>query len=618
MEIAGKVSFLGSEISGFVPPIVSGNGTYIGELRRNSTTFGLEVWNGTSWKANDGINTSKVQAIPAIQYFLIPNETGNSWITTASEPTNPRYFTDITTCFNTVTALASANPSMRYKITIYPGVYNPTANISILNNMQVELMHGAEIANGFGSTFNINMTNGAITGSGVLNADINSTITSGNLAILHGSYFKKLHLTGKAMVKANIINQLNSFVYADDIFVDAVTIAEARIAGNASIKAHHISFIECTNSVEPNTYRTSIEANTINLIKYGRGLIVNAELIVSANFFNGEGSLTRAGKIVEASNVCSDVTIEADEITTLHSTEDTIVKRNVRIQFNNIDTALVIGQIEFTGNSIKKLVCFSSVGSNADVYPFDVKVNVNQIGNVTTLYGWTYQEYSGYGLNTPDEVLDKNGVPTYCNCTISSENVTCGSKAVCPMRAYFGGLKTVQLPTDVPYIQKSRLNIIANSRMKNSSWLLAVGKTIAYIQQHDNDFYLPNTYIGNSMTAIGDADTANMTILRMSDLNDFVSNGINYQLSGHAALVLNNVNIHSRFYNVTETLYDSNRSSYCGVKDSCLQSDMSNIESNFGTIYTNIQNSFGNTGTNNTTPITGSGNLIINTTDNWM
>lgn len=304
MECVGKVGFNGSEISGFVPPIVSGNGSYVGELRRNETTFGLEVWNGTSWKANDGINTSKVQAIPTIQYFLIPYESGNSWITTASEPTNPRYFTDITTCFNTVTALASANPSNRYKVTIYPGVYKPTANISILNNMQVELMHGAEIANNYGSNFVISMTNGAILGSGVLNIEINSTISGNNLAIIHGSFFNHIICNGYTIIKANIINALTCNSSTCDVYVNAIRITNVYAKGKIRVSSDYLNSLIDNNPDSAVTNRIELDCKEIETVKAVSNVMIRGDIlrelyccVTAGNTFAVEVNVLEIGKV---------------------------------------------------------------------------------------------------------------------------------------------------------------------------------------------------------------------------------------------------------------------------------------------------------------------------------
>jgi hypothetical protein len=192
MKQATGIDFNGMENSNFSIESTS-TGLFYKHIRINPTSLILEVWNGSSWVApgtggSTTINTSKVVAIPTIMYHLIPVGVADNWIITGNEAGNERWFNNINTCFATVTALAQANTSKRYKILIYPGVYNLTANISILNNMQIELMHGAEIS---GNGYVVNMTNGALLGSGLVNADVLSTVTGNNLAIIPKSEYNQ-------------------------------------------------------------------------------------------------------------------------------------------------------------------------------------------------------------------------------------------------------------------------------------------------------------------------------------------------------------------------------------------------------------------------------------------
>jgi len=609
MELIGKVGFNGSEISGFVPPTVSGNGTYIGELRRNSTTFGLEVWDGTSWKSNDGINTSKVQAIPDIMYYLIPDEPNNEWIGTASEPTNRRYFTNVTTCFTTVAAAAQANPNKRYKILIYPGQYIPEANISILKNVQVEFMHGAEIKS---STYSITMTDAAILGSGVLDIAITSNITAGNLVILHGSYFKKITCSGTAMIKANILGELISSSDFADINLDVVKATDITIRGKMTIKAHHISYVNCLNIT---MYPVLIQANNIVYIEYGFGIKVEADYIFTASVVNGQYSQTVANIIEVVDGLGRDMEIQAAKIANLYCSPDRSVY-NARLNVGYIQSAYLRGEVDITGNLIQTLLCFSQ-----DDDLFDIKVNVNEIGDVRTMYGWTYDEFDDYNA-TPQAIADVNGVKLYCNCETSKNLIECVSGEICIMRPYLSGsLQAVPPTIDYVAIQQSRLSIIANKRTEYSVWFLAVGTITAIIQNFncDSSSNAPHTYIASITPSSNEGNVETMTVLRLSDITERSYAIPGYQLSGHCALVLNNVNIHSDSYNVVRSSNDTARHSNCGIKNSCLKSSMPNIQNGaYNGLYTNIQNSYGNTGTNNTIPITGSGNLILNTTDNWM
>jgi hypothetical protein len=606
MELIGKVGFNGSEISGFAVPIVSGSGTFIGELRRNSTTFGLEVWDGTSWKSNDGINTSKVQAIPAIMYYLIPNETGNAWIIAANEAGNERWFNDVNTCFSTVVAAAQANTSKRYKILIYPGTYNLMANISILNNMQVELMHGAEIAS---SGYSINMTNGAIIGSGVLNVNI---IASGSLSILHGSYFKRITCSGTAMIKANILVELISSSDFADINLDVVKATDITIRGKMTIKAHHISYVNCLNTTMLPVF---VQANNIVYIEYGFGIKVEANYIFTASVTNGQYSQTVANIIEVVDGLGRDMEIQAAKIGNLYCSPDRPVY-NARLNVGYIQGAYLRGEVDITGNLVQSLLCFSQ-----DDDLFDIKVNVNEIGDVRTMYGWTYDEFDDYNA-TPQAIADVNGVKLYCNCETSKNLIECVSGEICIMRPYLSGsLQAVPPTIDYVAIQQSRLSIIANKRTEYSVWFLAVGTITAIIQNFncDSSSNAPHTYIASITPSSNSGNVETMTVLRLSDITERSYAIPGYQLSGHCALVLNNVNIHSDSYNVVRSSNNTARRSNCGIKNSCLKSSMPNIQNGpYIGLYTNIQNSYGNTGTNNTIPITGSGNLILNTTDNWM
>lgn len=618
MKQATGIDFNGMENSNFLLELAPTTGRFIGHICRNASFYPV-IWDGSTWVlASSGgstaINTSKTVAVPSIMYHLIPSGTADNWIISANEAGNERWFNNVNTCFAAVYNLAQANTTKRYKILIYPGAYTLTANISILNNMQIEFMHGAEIKNSVGYNYTINMTNGAILGSGVINADIVSTITSGNLVILHGSYFKKISCSGYTMIKANIIGDLVSTSLNADVFVESMKITNITYIGKMSAKARDISTIQCNNT---GGYSSRINADNVEIITAGDSMDINANYVGTLDCHNVGYVNVKAGNIGNVINVAFRTLIEAQSIATLSCSETITNPLDNKIIFGSIAQVKARGELHLTGNSIDTLLCFSNRGT--DVYNFDVMVNVNEIGNVRTMFGWTYNEYDGY-CGDPFGVSDKNGVTVFCNCSANSSTVTCDQAEVCTMRPYGGGANTIGVPGvhDWDAIQLSKLSIIANRRRTNSLWLLAVGTTTTNIQNFTTGSSSPHTYIGNILPSSGYGNATRMTMLRISDLKESSSAGVSYQLSGHSALILSNVNMHSQFYNVTENLYDSSRESYCGVKNSYLNATYNNIESNSGTIHTNIQSSYGNAGTNGTTPISGSGNLTINTTDNWM
>lgn len=617
------VNFGGIPVSAFTIDSPT-TGAFYKHIRINPTTLYLETWNGTIWITPGGgsaiINTSKVQAVPTIMYYLVPPETGNDWIIAANEAGNPRWFNNVTTCFSTVYALANANTSVRYKILIYPGQFIPSANLTIRNNMVIEFMHGAEIKS---SSYSINMTNGAIKGDGVLDIRISSSTEGGNLAIIHGSYFKRLECNNWTMVKANIINELICNADTADVEIDVVRISTLNIRGKASVHAHSIVTLTSTGNAQYHV--TADSATTCICTGYARLDIRTIESLDarSANdiFVNSDS--------INTARLKYGAYINAQYIVDLFCYYATSSYNTNTINASYIQRAILQGTVMINANKVLKLACLGVQGIN-----FNVEVNCNEIGEVDSIYGWTGDEYIA-SARYPFHVNNDY----YCHCIPDGGvgRFFCENECACVMLPKSNDVAFVPdgFVRDkgvYPGIQKSRLLIRANRRL-DARWFIAVGTVIAHIQRFEynqnftdekgNPYYVPHTYIQGLHQGLT-TDTADMTQLKIYGLTEQTADG--YQLSGNCVLVMDNVNSHNYQEAISKhdvTNQNPNNHSRVSLKNCTIRGDYSgpNVwksSTNGSNLLLNATGTYGNFGAVNCTPINANADIIIDTDNYWM
>lgn len=617
----GAIDLAGNEIDNMALPLAPTTGLFVGQLCRNAS-YQLVMWDGTTWVTSGGgsstINTSKAQAVPTIMYYLIPPETGNAWIIAANEVGNPRWFNNVTMCFNTVYALAAANTSVRYKILIYPGQFIPTANISIRNNMAIEMMLGAEIKS---SNYSINMTNGGILGDGVIDIAINCSHTGGNLIALNAQYFRQINCTEWTMIRAERINGLTCTADAANVEVDVMRISTLNIRGKASVHAH--SIITLTSTGNAQYHVTADSATTCVCTGYGR---LDIRTINSLDARTASDIYVNADSIGTA-RLKSWGCINAQRITDLFCYYAASSLETNTINASYIQRAILQGTVMINANRVSKLACLGVQGIN-----FNVEVNCNEIGEVDSIYGWTGDEYiasASYPFHVDNDY--------YCQCIYgqSPGNFFCENECACVMlpKSKDPAFVPSGFATDkVKYqeAQANRLLIRANRRL-DSRWFIAVGTVIAHIQRFEynqksgsgDGYYVPHTYVQGLYQGYT-SDTADMTQLKIYGLTEQAMDS--YQLSGNCVLVMDNVNSHS--YQKAIFKHDtmnpnSNNHSRVSVKNCTIKGDYSganvrNSSTNGSNLLLNATGTYGNFGAVNCTPINANADIIIDTVNNWM
>ena len=654
----GAIDLVGNEIDNMALPLAPATGSFVGQICRNASFYPV-IWDGSAWVAPSGgsgyaykniiaprinstdltiaatstrntlkyingngialhgavlgvsaglyinVDTSKVRAIPSTEFFVIPSLTNDTWITLNGGITaSKRYFDNINTAFTAVSALAIANPSNTYKITVYPGNYTLSSDITIYKNMILELMPNAVIIN---SATSIIMQEGYLIGEGNVEVRIEASSTNLNASIIECHHAAWLDMRGQAIAKCNDIDSLSVLCYQSDVSVDAVRVDNVNVNGNLYIKANMIHSFTCTNE---DSGTVVIDAGTIVDIAYGYGMSVNAFHIYNADFSGGFSARTKAHYIQTAEKLSGSVYIDADIIGYLECVADIYRTVGTRIRVGDLARAVLGGEIKIEGGIVRDVVCLG-----LESKPFDIKINVNEIGNVRTVYGWSLNQYQNYALD-PQVLSHSTGLLYYCQCDFTQ----CNQSTICTMRPYLNG-RIDDIPDghlDYTDIAKSRLSIIANRRTTDSVWYLAVGTTSAHIQQFEHTLKVPHTYV-SSVYDLSGVNASEMTILRVHEQNEIIADTSGgYQIGTNAALVLDGVN--SR--NGRHTAFTANSSQLaaanCSIKSSTLNNTDTNILGLFDYMRMSCQTSYGNTGTSNVQNITGSSNLIINTTHNWM
>ena len=654
----GAIDLVGNEIDNMALPLAPATGSFVGQICRNASFYPV-IWDGSAWVAPSGgsgyaykniiaprinstdltiaatstrntlkyingngialhgavlgvsaglyinVDTSKVRAIPSTEFFVIPSLTNDTWITLNGGITASKsYFDNINTAFTAVSALAIANPSNTYKITVYPGNYTLSSDITIYKNMILELMPNAVIIN---SATSIIMQEGYLIGEGNVEVRIEASSTNLNASIIECHHAAWLDMRGQAIAKCNDIDSLSVLCYQSDVSVDAVRVDNVNVNGNLYIKANMIHSFTCTNE---DSGTVVIDAGTIVDIVYGYGMSVTAFHIYNANFFGGFSTRTKAHFIQYALKLSGSVYIDADIIGYLECVADIYRTVGTRIRVGDLAHAVLGGEIKIEGGIVRDVVCLG-----LESKPFDIKINVNEIGNVRTVYGWSLNQYQNYALD-PQVLSHSTGLRVYCACY----GVECSQSRICTMRPYITGQTSEQ---DVPKfdyadIAKSRLTIIANRRITDSVWYLAAGTTSATIQEFEYTLKRPHTYV-SSINEISNGDASTMTILRVFGQNEIVSDLCGgYQIGTNAAVVLDGINSRNGRHTVFTANQYQSAYAYCAIKDSTLFNTADNVVGLDDAIHTSFHTTYANNGANNIQPIVGSGNLIINTTDNWM
>ena len=654
----GAIDLVGNEIDNMALPLAPTTGSFVGQICRNASFYPV-IWNGSAWVAPSGggtyaysniitprinstdltiaatstrntlkyingngialhgavlgvsaglyinVDTSKVRAIPSTEFFVIPSLTNDTWITSNGGITaNKSYYDNINTAFTAVGALATANPSNTYKVTVYPGNYTISSNITIQKNMILELMPNAVIIN---SANSIIMQEGYLIGEGNVGVRIEASSANLNASTIECHSAAWLDIQGQAIAKCNYIDALSLLCYGANISVDTVELNTATVSGNLYLKANRINSFTCTNE---DSGTVVIDAGTIMDIVYGYGMSVTAFHIYNADFSGGFSARTKAHYIQTAAKLSGSVYIDADIIGYLECVADTYRTVGTRIRVGALARAVLGGEIKIEGGIVRDVVCLG-----LESKPFDIKINVNEIGNVRTVYGWSLNQYQDYAAD-PQALGHETGIMAYCACY----GVECSKFRICTMRPYTTGRTSESEPPHYDYsdIAKSRLSIIANRRTTDSLWFIAAGTTSANVQEFEYTLWQPHTYV-SSVNEISNGDASTMTILRVLGQNEVMSNPCGgYQVGTNAAVVLDGIN--SR--NGRHTVFTANQSqsayAYCAIKDSTLFNTANNVIGLDDVIHTSFHTTYANNGATNIQPIIGSGNLIINTTDNWM
>ena len=551
------------------------------------------------------VDTGKVRAIPSTEFFVIPSLTNDTWITLNGGITASKsYYDNINTAFTAVSALATANPSNTYKVVVYPGNYTLSSDITIYKNMILELMPNAVIINSYAS---IIMQEGYLIGEGNVGARIEASSANLNASTIECHSATWLDMQGQAIVKCDYIDALSVLCFKSDVSIDVVELNTASVSGNLYIKANKINSFTCTNE---DSGTVVIDAGTIMEIVYGYGMSVNAFYIKDAYFLGGFATWTKSHYIQNAFKLSGSIYIDADTIGYLECVSDTYRTVGTRINVGNLFQAVLGGEIKIEGGMVRDVVCLG-----LESKPFDIKINVNEIGNVKTVYGWSLNDYQNYASD-PQVLSHSTGLDVYCMCT---DGTHCGQARICTMRPYLDG-GTNDLPNKLDYtdIAKSRLTIIANRRTTDSSWFIAAGTTSANIQEFEYTLLQPHTYV-SSINEMSNGNASTMTILRVLGQNEIVSDLCGgYQVGTNAAVVLDGINSRNGWHTVFTANQYQSAYAYCAIKDSTLFNTANNVVGLNDAIHTSFHTTYANNGATNIQPITGSGNLIINTTDNWM
>ena len=551
------------------------------------------------------VDTSKVRTIPSTEFFVIPSLTNDAWITLNGGITaNKSYYDNINTAFTAVGALATANPSNTYKITVYPGNYTLSSNITIYKNMILELMPNAVIIN---SSNSIIMQEGYLIGEGNVEVRIEASSANLNASTIECHSAAWLDIQGQAIAKCNYIDALSVVCSQSDVSVDVVELDTANVSGNLYLKANSINSFTCTNE---DSGKVLLDVGTIQEITYGYGMSVNAFYIKDANFSGGFSTWTKAHYIQNATKLSGSIYIDADTIGYLECVSDTYRTVGTRINVGNLVQAVLGGEIKIEGGIVRDVVCLGLENK-----PFDIKINVNEIGNVKTAYGWSLNQYQNYASD-PQVLSHSTGLQCYCQCSFTQ----CNQSTICTMRPYLNG-RIDDIPDghlDYIDIAKSRLSIIANRRTTDSLWFIAAGTTSANIQEFEYTLLQPHTYV-SSVYDLSEVNASQMTILRVYGQNEIVSDPCGgYQVGTNAAVVLDGINSRNGRHTVFTANQYQSAYAYCAIKDSTLFNTANNVIGLDDAIHTSFHTTYANNGTGNNQPIVGSGNLIINTNDNWM